>query len=141
MPTRVIRPTSSLGITTQWSTTLSSKVNLPHVINFRAKYGANLVTEPSNFEVTKPSDSTEWVSVLVLNQGLSLFSYHWTGMFSARTPSDPSCCKATSNDPYTFPMQVQEEDVVLETATGPMPTRIIRPVAAGRYGPVGVPRP
>jgi hypothetical protein len=73
MPTRVIRPTSSLGITTQWSTTLSSKVNLPHVINFRAKYGANLVTEPSNFEVTKPSDSTEWVSVLVLNQGLSLF--------------------------------------------------------------------
>ena len=29
---------------TRWSTTLSSKVNLPHVINFRALCGANLVT-------------------------------------------------------------------------------------------------
>jgi len=27
----------------RWSTTLSSKVNLPHAINFRAKCGANLV--------------------------------------------------------------------------------------------------
>jgi len=30
-------------------------------------------------------------------------------------------------------LQVQEEDVVLQTATGPMPTRVIRPVAGGRY--------
>ena len=29
---------------TRWSTTLSSKVNLPHAINFRTKRGANLVT-------------------------------------------------------------------------------------------------
>ena len=29
---------------TRWSTTLSSKVNLPHAINFRALCGANLVT-------------------------------------------------------------------------------------------------
>jgi len=30
--------------TTGWSSTLSSNVNLPHAINFRALYGANLVT-------------------------------------------------------------------------------------------------
>ena len=30
----------------RWSTTLSSKVNLPHVINFGAFCGANLVTYP-----------------------------------------------------------------------------------------------
>ena len=29
--------------------TLSSKVNLPHTINFTALYGANLVTYPANF--------------------------------------------------------------------------------------------
>jgi len=31
-------------VTTRWSTTPSSKVNLPHAINFRALCGANLVT-------------------------------------------------------------------------------------------------
>ena len=35
--------------TRQRTTTLSSKVNLPHPINFRALCGANSVTEPSNF--------------------------------------------------------------------------------------------
>ena len=30
--------------TTRWSMTISSEVNLPHAINFRAKFGANLVT-------------------------------------------------------------------------------------------------
>ena len=30
---------------TRWSTTLSSEVNLPHAINFRALYGKNLVTK------------------------------------------------------------------------------------------------
>jgi len=34
---------SALKSTTRWSTTLSSKVNLHHAINFRA-FGANLVT-------------------------------------------------------------------------------------------------
>jgi len=30
---------------TRWTTTLSSQVNLPHVINFGASCGANLVTQ------------------------------------------------------------------------------------------------
>ena len=34
---------------TRWSTALSSKVNLPHAINFRALIGASLVTLPSKF--------------------------------------------------------------------------------------------
>ena len=33
-----------IGVSTRWSTTLSSKVNLPHAINFRASCGADLVT-------------------------------------------------------------------------------------------------
>ena len=37
------------GDSTRWSTTLSSKVNLPHAINFRALCGAYLVTRPSKF--------------------------------------------------------------------------------------------
>ena len=38
-----------MGHTTRWSTTLASKVNLPHAINFRALCGANLVTYPADF--------------------------------------------------------------------------------------------
>jgi len=34
---------------TRWTTTLSSKVNLPHAINFRAVCGANLGTIPTDF--------------------------------------------------------------------------------------------
>jgi len=37
---------SAPGPTTRWTTTLSSKVNLPDPINFRALCGANLVTYP-----------------------------------------------------------------------------------------------
>ena len=44
--------------TTRWCTTLSSKVNLHHAIDFRALRGANLVTEPSKFEASKPSKET-----------------------------------------------------------------------------------
>jgi len=35
-------------IPTRWSTTLSSKVNLPHAINFRAFCSAKLVTYPAD---------------------------------------------------------------------------------------------
>ena len=34
---------------TRWSMTLPSKVKSPHAINFRAVFGANLVTYPANF--------------------------------------------------------------------------------------------
>jgi len=47
-----------LAESTQWSTTLSSKVNLPHTINVRALCAANLVTRRSKFEPTNPSYST-----------------------------------------------------------------------------------
>ena len=43
--------------TTRGSSTLSSKVNLPLAINFRAKFGH---VAPHNFGSTKPSNSTEW---------------------------------------------------------------------------------
>ena len=36
-----------IALPTRCSTTLSSKVNLHHAINFRALCGANLVTQPS----------------------------------------------------------------------------------------------
>jgi len=45
---------------TRWSTTLSSKVNLPHAIIFRALSGANLVMLPSEFGRNEPSYSTVW---------------------------------------------------------------------------------
>ena len=38
---------------TRWSTTLSSKVNLPHAIHFRALCVANLVTFRSKFRPTE----------------------------------------------------------------------------------------
>ena len=38
---------------TRWSTTLSSKVNLPRAIHFRALRGAHLVTLRSNFRAKK----------------------------------------------------------------------------------------
>jgi len=38
----------------RWSTTLSSKVNLPHAINFGALCDANLVTYPADFREVKP---------------------------------------------------------------------------------------
>jgi hypothetical protein len=44
----------------RWSTTLLSKVNLPHAIDGRFACGANLVTLRSKFEPTKLSYSTEW---------------------------------------------------------------------------------
>ena len=44
----------------RWSTTLSSKVNLPHVIDFRALCVANLVTYPQSSGGTKSPYSTEW---------------------------------------------------------------------------------
>jgi len=41
--------------TARWSSTLSSKVNLHHAINFRALFGANLVTyHPPKTAPTKP---------------------------------------------------------------------------------------
>ena len=43
-------------MSTRWSTTLSSKVNLPHAINFRALCGANLVTSRSKF---RPNETCE----------------------------------------------------------------------------------
>ena len=36
-------------VTTRWSTTLSSKVNLFHTIDFRAVCGVHLVPHPSKF--------------------------------------------------------------------------------------------
>jgi len=44
----------------RWSTTRSSKVNLPHAIDFRAICGAKLVTLRSKFEATNPTNSTFW---------------------------------------------------------------------------------
>ena len=44
----VVNAASTLGITTRRNSTLSSKVNLPHAINFTAKCGANRVTHPSD---------------------------------------------------------------------------------------------
>ena len=41
--------TSGDALPTQWSTILSSKVNLPHIINFRAICAANLVTKHPRF--------------------------------------------------------------------------------------------
>jgi len=38
---------------TRWTTTLSSQVNLPHAINFRASCGANLVTSSSQFRANE----------------------------------------------------------------------------------------
>jgi len=40
--------------TTRWSTTLSSDANLPQAINFRAKFGAHLVTQHPGIGGTKP---------------------------------------------------------------------------------------
>ena len=40
------------------------KSTLPHAMNFRALCGANLVTQPSNFEATNPSRSNEWVHTI-----------------------------------------------------------------------------
>ena len=37
-------PSFAMSSTTRWSTTLSSKVNLPHIFNFRALCCANLAT-------------------------------------------------------------------------------------------------
>ena len=36
-------------VSTRWSTALSSKVNLPHAVNFRAVCGASLTTYPPEF--------------------------------------------------------------------------------------------
>ena len=47
----------SFGSTTRWITTLSSKVNLPHVINFGASCGENRSRNPRKFEAAKPSKS------------------------------------------------------------------------------------
>jgi len=38
----------------RWSSTLSSKVKLPHAMNFRALCGATLVTLRSTFRANKP---------------------------------------------------------------------------------------
>ena len=38
---------------TRWSTTLPSKVNMPHAMNFRDKCGTNLVTQPSDIRGIK----------------------------------------------------------------------------------------
>jgi len=42
------------GLSTRWSMTLSSEVNLPHVINARAMCGAHLVTLPFKFGKNGP---------------------------------------------------------------------------------------
>ena len=40
----------------RWSTTLSSKVNLPHEIDFKALFGANLVALRSDFPANETLD-------------------------------------------------------------------------------------
>jgi len=40
-------------LATRWNTTLSSKVNLPHTIDFGALYVADLDTQPSTFRGTE----------------------------------------------------------------------------------------
>ena len=63
---------------TRWSTTLSSKVNLPHAINLRALCGANLVTLQPKIEGTKPSYSTVWHA-----RGLTTSAFH---VFKGESP-------------------------------------------------------
>jgi len=51
---------------TRWTATLSSKVNLPHIINFRALCRANLVTRPPKIQGGRnpcgPPSGTQWAS-------------------------------------------------------------------------------
>ena len=49
---------SAMSSTTRWSTTLSSKVNLPHTIDFGALCGANLVTSTPRTE-SCPNESSK----------------------------------------------------------------------------------
>ena len=41
-------------VTTRWTTTRSSKVNLPHTIEFRASWVTRLVTYPADFRGNEP---------------------------------------------------------------------------------------
>jgi len=45
---------------TRWSTPVSSKVNLPHAIDFRALCGANFVTYHSKVATLESAYSAEW---------------------------------------------------------------------------------
>ena len=70
-------PFAPLPPPTRWSTTLSSKVNLPHAIVFGALCGANLVTHPSKFGGKESFDLHLVVSVT--NANFLRFSGHLTG--------------------------------------------------------------
>jgi len=55
--------------TTRWSTTLSSKVNLPHAINFMSLSGANLTLEISSQRNPRnpPSGELQFTAERTLN--------------------------------------------------------------------------
>ena len=74
----VIRRSIRLALSTRWSMTLSSKVTLPHAIDFRALCGENMVTcpgdfcgvEPKQFQAVLPGLSS-FPSLLLSSRALS----------------------------------------------------------------------
>ena len=68
-PATILSGIGAIGDSTRWSTTLPSKVNLPHAINFTCKSGH---VTPQYLGTTRPACSTVWTELRDRYRGTSI---------------------------------------------------------------------